>query len=226
VLAGTVPQDRLVFFVGFGTTGLLGIRLLEEDVRRWARALSSCLLHVHVGLAALGFIPLSLTSASTSLGGGARALDRAMPERADAAVVIVHAPNDIVTSWARSARAIDGRVAPRWARILYGGQGAATARQIDAHTLEMTVERGWLATPMERAQSDRTDFLVGESIAVPGMRAEVRAITSSGTPRTVRFVFDQPFTELTLLTFEAGAFVPWSPPPRGVVSELSPISPF
>ncbi|MEZ4338318.1 MAG: hypothetical protein R3B82_16985 [Sandaracinaceae bacterium] len=223
LLGESVPQDRIVFFVGLGTTGLLAWRFATPDGRRWGHVLAGLLVGVHVYFAALVFVPMSLAPAGAGMGGGAHALEAALPTEPQAEVVVLHAPNEVLLSWARATRGFEGRPAPDTVRALYAGGGALEVVATDARSITLRVQQGWLATPIERAQSDRADLHAGAQVTTRGMIAEVLDATSDGRPREVRFTFERPLTELTWLRFDGAEVVPWSPSAPARFDALAPL---
>lgn len=222
VLGGSVPQDRVVFFVALGTTGLLALRFTTPDERRWGHATSGLVLGAHAPFALLVFVPMSLAAAGPGIGGSGRALETALPT-APTPVIVLHAPNELVTSWARAERRAHGTPTPSTVRVLYAGGDTLEVVSVEERAVTLRVARGWLATSFERVTSNRADFRVGERIGAGETTAEIVEITSDGRPRTVRFELDQPWSEVTVLRWVDGRVEPAAPRAGDAYTALSPI---
>lgn len=190
-LGTTLPQDRLVFFVGLGVSGVLALivhdRLRAESTqpKRGARA-----LWVMHGLAQpLLFVPVLFGNMNQVMGGGARELDRALPRRADAHVVLLNGPSHLPVHFQRRMRLFRGETELPEVDMLYAGAGEAIVRRVDEHTLELSVERGWVASTIGALTRDlrRDPFHVGQVLERPRMRVVVLAVDERSAPQRVRF---------------------------------------
>ncbi len=136
---------------------------------------------------------------------------------------MLHAPNEMVTSWARAERAFRGAPMPEAVRVLYAGGDALEVVTVEDRAIPLRVPRGWLATSFERATSDRADFRVGERLLAGETTVEILEITTDGRPRTVRFELDRPWAEITVLRWVEGRVEPAAPRAGDTYPALPPI---
>jgi hypothetical protein len=221
-LVATVPQERLRFFVAFGVYGVLGPWVAKdyharEHVRRIAVRF---LWGIHAVLLPLLFIPnLFGVAASQFSGGGANALDRAVPRAALPITIVLNAPTPHVPWFQAAMRAADGGVGPPVFTLYAGTQSLEVERYAD-RGLELYAARGWFTSPLERIR--RAPLRPGDQIALKHLTVEVREVNVEGAPTRVRFTFDRSLDDPNL-TFRCWAdkeVVPWSPPPIGARVQL------
>ncbi|MGD8863136.1 MAG: hypothetical protein PVI30_24190 [Myxococcales bacterium] len=191
-LGATLPQDRLVFFIGLGTSGLVALVVHDRlsrprpgAGRRGARAL----LTLHGLVMPLLFVPVLFSSMNQFLGGGALALDRALPRRSDVHVVLLNGPSHLPVHFARLMRMRRGETGIPVVDTLYAGGGDATLTRVSEDVLELHVPRGWLATRIEGTVRDvaREPFAAGQILELPRMVVEVLEVDGRGAPTRVRF---------------------------------------
>jgi hypothetical protein len=175
------------------------------------------------------FIASLLSISQVNLfGGGIEALARALDEHADRPVVMVNIPNDVVAVFQDVVRARRGQAEPSSFDVLYSGlQPIELVRSGERH-LEIQVAAGYLATPSERVSRNptRNPFLVGDSVAIPRLRAQVLEVNHGGAPTRVRFEFPVPLEQLRWLCWEGRAPQRCAPPALGTRKNLPGLSPF
>jgi len=228
-LSSTLPQDRLVFFIGLGTCGLLGElveRCFDAD-GRGRRRTARTLWRLHGVLAPVLFVPMLFGCMGAFLGGGATALERALPRAEQPLVVLVNSPSWLLPHFQARMRAYAGQPASPVV-MLYAGGGAVTVTRRDARSLELHVPRGWLATPIERGLRDveRFPMRAGEALRLRHVAIEVLDVDPAGAPTCVRFTFDRALDDSALTTFAwlGRAPAPWTPPPIGRSATLPRVS--
>jgi hypothetical protein len=229
-LAAALPGDRLVFFVGFGTTGLLG-QLLANRLdapgrvgRWWLRQL----WRWHALYAPVLFVVGLFSCMATLLGGGASALERAVPQAEEPVVVLLNSPSCLLPHFVNHMRAYAGRPNPHVIALYAGNADVSVTRQ-DPRSLELFVARGWLATPIERLLRDprHAPFAVGQTLSLRDVQVSVRAVNADGAPTRVQFRFQHALdsARLRLLIWRDKAPVPWTPPAIGEVAMLQAVRP-
>jgi len=190
-LGTTLPQDRLVFFVGLGTCGLVALAVharLGPDATTQPTWAARALLRIKGVYMPLMFVPILFSSVNQLMGGGALALDAALPRDADAHVVLLNGPSHLPVHYQRRMRTRRGD-AVATVDMLYAGAAPLHVHRAGETVLELTVERGWCATTIERIVRDpaREPFEVGQVLSLPRMRVEILEVTQRGEPRRVRF---------------------------------------
>ncbi len=228
-LCATFPSNRVLFFVGLGGMGLVAMwlegawRRGAEGRRVWARLVAVGLVISHLVLAPilLPFNALAFKLFGAQVSGAILTLPEDLGDRD---LVIVNAPEYLsYVSQAGSVLLLNGRAMPRSIRGLAVGPSAVTARRLDERTLEVSMERGFLAGPLGPLFRDpRQRFSEGERFRVPGMTATVLELTAEGTPATVRFRFDEALEDprRRWVRYRDGRFEPFTPPPVGRSTDL------
>jgi hypothetical protein len=190
-LGTTLPQDRLVFFVGLGVSGVLAsivhdrLRVESSQPKGGARALWV----MHGLVQPLLFVPVLFGNMNQVMGGGALELDRALPLRAEARVVLLNGPSHLPLHFQRQMRLFRGETQLPEVDMLYAGAGDAVVRRVDESALEVSVEQGWIANTIEALSRDleRDPFHSGQVLERPRMRVEVLEVNARGAPLRVRF---------------------------------------
>jgi hypothetical protein len=242
--AATFPSNRLLMLVGVGGAGLLGLWLARwRDlapggstgplVRRAALALAVLfhfvlgplgLLGAADGVRMLGGVP---TGAAASLG----------PELAGRHLVIVQAPSAFLTGQSLLERTLNRAPAIARAHVLASGLGPLTVRRLDARTLELAPEGGYLAEagrlgrdghppqPLDPHHMlgifDRIyraePFAPGARVALGGVAVEIVEVTADGRPARVRFTFDAALEDdrHAWRSWQGGEFAPFALPAPG-----------
>ncbi|MDC0716487.1 hypothetical protein [Nannocystis bainbridge] len=225
-LGSTLPTDRQLLLIGFGVFGFaaqLCAELRETgDRRAGLRWFGRGWFVLHVLLSAV-MLPVRATSLAQIDGLASRAADvyltAAPPER----VVLLRAPSDLLMLYARAGRRLAGLPFPAELRYLYAGLGALTVTRVDARTLELRPDGGWLYAPLDRlfrAEADR--FRVGERIESGTMSVEIVAVSPEGRPLATRMRFDRDLEDPSFAwwSWEAHGPAPFELPEVGATRTL------
>jgi hypothetical protein len=232
-LCGTFPSNRVLFFVGLGAMGLVaqwlegGWRGQGPRAGRWLkRAVTVGLVATHLVLA-----PLCLPVAAgffKQFGEPATEAVLSLPDDdllTAQELVVINAPDYLsYVSQAGSILLLHGRAMPHTVRGLAIGPSAVTVWRVDAHTLDLSMARGYFYGPFGPLFHDSLEpFAPGRSFEVPGMTATILDLTPAGPPATVRFRFDEPLEAAARrwVQFRNGRFEPFTPPAVGDAVELS-----
>jgi hypothetical protein len=228
-LGTTVPQDRLVFFVGVGTCGLLALIMQSHTDAQGALGKRSVrvLWTLHGLVNPALFVAMLFGTMSQVAGGGALALDRALPLRADAHVVLLNGPSHLPVHFQRRMRAFRGESRIPRVDMLYAGASNAVVRRVSETTLELAVERDWLGTigALTRDLS-RAPFRAGEVLSRPRMRITILEVTARGGPKRMRFELQpDPDRQLLFYAWRGRTPAPIALPPVGESLMLRGVSP-
>ncbi|HKP59131.1 MAG TPA: hypothetical protein VJV78_20555 [Polyangiales bacterium] len=226
-LLTTVPQDGLTFFVSLGACGLVGPWVAEEieATGKLRRLVARSLWRMHGVYMPLLFVPMLFVCQSVVLGGGASALDRALPVAEGPVTVLLNAPFHLTPHYQADMRKAQGAPRPPLLMLYAGGQ-PVSVRRSGERSLELRVERSWMATPIERLH--RAPFHAGDSVQVDHMLVRVRDVDPTGAPTRVDFTFDYSLEDprLAFLSWQGRAPVRWWPPPQGEDLQLAAVSTF
>jgi hypothetical protein len=229
-LAATVPQERLRFFVAFGVYGLLGPWLANdfnarERFRRWVARAIWC---IHAVLLPVAFVPaMSSVASAPFAGGGAAALDQALPRASAPVAILLNPPAWTVTWFQIAMRASKAEVDPP-VYALYAGSQSLEIQRLDDRSLELYLARSWFTTPFEWSVARRAPFRVGDRIDVAHFNVEVREVNAEGAPTRARFTFERSLDdpELAFRYWEGAKVALWSPPPVGGRLQLTAAAAF
>jgi hypothetical protein len=222
-LGSTAAQDRLVFFVSFGTAAVVAMLVVQRfDPTNVALSGSRAarLWRIHGVYLPIMFVPMLFSMASvTGAGGGATRLADRLPTTNDRGVVLLGAPIAVQVSCQDSIREHRGLPRLPFIDLLYaGGQPFEVSRPTD-RSLELQVERGYLATSMEQFERNVSEhpFRAGDSVQLARLRATVLAVNGSGAPTRVRFEWNAALEQLDYawLTWDGRAPKPWPVPSVG-----------
>jgi len=245
-IAGTLPNDRNLFFVGFASFGLTALLLARAAEQR------SAPLRLYAGwllfLGALA-VPLSPVNAvvMTSFARLSRdplsrvLLDDAVPAQT---VVFVNPPAQFFVSHFAAMRLGTDAPIPARTRALWPGIYPATLVRPRADQLAVHVKGGILPRPGTWPASDgeapavRWEYTgevlgafvrgpgeplhAGDVIPLSGCRAEVTAVTAEGSPTDVTFTFDRPLDDpsLRFLVWRDPDYLPFALPSIGEAVDL------
>lgn len=235
-IAATGPMNRLLFFVGLGSMGLLslGVRGLIEHCREPRRSyptrlatagLVALLLGVHLVLAPIQGL--------TVLRYQARVSDRQLNAIASVPHDQAIANQDLVLlncpDYAYGAMAIapvklaHGARVPRRLRALTASAGAMQITRLDTHTLEATLATGLFSDELSRYfRGQQLPFHVGERVQLPGFAVEILSLAPHGDPDRLRYRFAQPLEHpsLRFLRWYDGQYLPAQLPAIGHTLQL------
>ncbi len=210
---GAFPLDRLTLFAGLGGFALVALmaeRALgfaaagdeptPRDPRRTVRwaVVALLLLHGPMALAALTPRVLLVQALGNffSLGAQAGPTDEGVVDQ----TFVFVTGSELPTAYTAPTRGAIGLPIPRRTAQLASMITTNRVTRIDAHTLEIEPEGGFLATMMDtltRHPEDR--FELGEEIARPDFVAHVDALTEDGRPAVVSFRFEAPLEDPSLV---------------------------
>ena len=227
-----LPADRLLFFVGLGAMGLMAEFLtsgLAAERRRWEawanHGLTGLLLALHLIiapllLAVMAFSPLLLGGLAHGLPDAIASLP-AGPQLAQQTAVIVYAPNFSDASYIGLLRPVLGLPAPARVRGLANGLGTVRLTRRDSQTLVISTDTFESGYDSVFRGADHA-LALGQVVDLGDMRATAEALTSDGRPATVAFRFAVPLEDPSLAWFrwQAGLYVPFTPPAVGTTVEL------
>jgi hypothetical protein len=223
-LAGTLPQERLRFFVSFGVYGILGpwvardFQVLERMPRMAARGI----WRLHGVLLPLLFVPCLFSVAKGPGVAGAVALDSELPQAKLPVAILLNPPAWPVPWFQVAMRAYEGRIEPP-VYALYAGSQALEIKRPDDRSLELHVARSWFAAPFESLRDlSRSPFYAGDRIDLPHVAVEVREVDARGAPTRARFTFERTLDDpdLAFRAWEGTNITPWKPPPVGGRTQL------
>jgi hypothetical protein len=226
-LGTSLPADRLTYFIGFGTSGLIGLLLTQRlgpsnlTQPRWGARL---LYHIHVLWLPLLYIPVMFAIKSPVLGGGAIALEQALPRDGQRAVVLVNGPSHLSITLQRDMRDFLGAAQVPAIDMLYAGGMPVRLHRASERVLELEVMEGYLANAFERVMRDpaRKPFRAGDTLELPRMRVTVLQVNAQGAPTRVRFAlnFDPAQSDTLWLAWLESGPVPYQLPALGETVEL------
>ncbi len=232
-VASTFPADRLLVFVGLGASGLVA-QLLAAALRhrdqlgdgRLRRAacviVAIAMLLVHGVLA-----PPLLVLRSRSMVAVARVIDRAdasIPADPTKTVILAAAPSDALAAYTPIMRIARGQARPARIYWLATSTTAVTFQRLDATTLRITPDGGFLRYEVDRMMRARP-FAVGDTVPLVGVTIEIASITSDGRPASALAHFATPLEDPARqwLRWEGHGYVPFVPPAVGAQVTLPPV---
>ncbi|MET0340811.1 MAG: hypothetical protein ABW252_07400 [Polyangiales bacterium] len=224
--AATHPHNRQLVFASFGAMALLA-QLWRYYARTWstplppparvAKFVGLCLIAFHAVSSPLG---LPLTTASVAVTKPVHAAAAGIDHRiAGRDVVFVTTPEYYAVRLMKFMRSVNGDPLPRRVRAISGEAFPITVTRVDARTLEVTYARGLLGEVMgdDLHRDRRFGMPVGTQVNLSGFAVEVLRTTEDGRPDHVRFRFDVPLEDESLVFFrwDETRFVPFVPPAVG-----------
>jgi hypothetical protein len=247
----SVPNGRLLAFVGLGAMGLMAQfigGLLDRSgwlpVHRAWRVPAWTLCFLLIGLHTI-FSPIQLAitpavqdpffHSVTDLG--------PLPEAEHQDVIIVNAPSPGHFIYVPGLRSVLGQPVPAHMRVLAPGCSSVYVTRIDAHTVVVRPEHGYLIPPGTAGAVENQvslppvhlaygyqhgdaffrsgDFpmTVGQRIELTGMSAEVITLTDDGRPSEARIRFARSLEDPSMAwlqwDWEKNTYVPFVPPAVG-----------
>lgn len=234
-ICATAPSDRSLLFVGLGAMGLVAQLLaawverppwlLRNRARRWGTsAVCTVLLFVHLFLAPLllpvraslsGLLHDGFWSAMVDLPDGEAIEGRTL--------IMVNPPSEAHTAYLHPAFEYAGRARPARLRELATGITDLTLVREDERTLRVAAAGGYWPTLRERLVVGRDRrWVPGEVVDLPPTHMEITAVTDDGRAAEVRFTFDVPLEDdsLVWVHWVDGRFVPFPLPQVGERIEI------
>jgi hypothetical protein len=240
-MCATYPMDRLLVLAGVGAMAAIALVLAE-----WLRGRDPAPLpHVPRPLAAgavllLGLLHLVLAPALLPLRVVAVGLLARIGERLEASIpddeairaktlVILSSSAEMTTFPPWMQRQVSGVPRPHRMRVLASCFANVHVSRLDATTLRIRPERGFLDNEWLRMIRGRSrPFHPGDEVVLSDLRVRVRDVTADGRPAEADFTFSVPLEDPALLwaRVEAGGtLTPWSPPGVGESLELPSVVP-
>jgi hypothetical protein len=224
-VCGTHPEDRVLTATGLGGSALVAQVLSALAQTRLPRApglqrfAARALLLIHLLIAPL-LLPartLAIVSMELVLLESDDTIPHG-PAAADQTVVLLNPPVDLFAVYLpafRLSRGIDG---PKQLRWLATAESPLHVARIDARTLEISPEDGFLATSSQQMfRSVTRGFGVGEQVHLSGLTLAVTSLLPDGRPATIQARFERDLEDphYRWLRWEHHGYVPFEPPPQG-----------
>ncbi len=231
-VCSTLPQDRLLFFIGLGAFPLIAefFASVFDSARKSRRitvAIALLLVVIHGPMAA---IALPIRAYSPTIMQQVVDCIRTAPlgeEVAKQTVVIVNAPSHFYAMYLPIIRTLDGETPPKRVRSLgpnpesFGFEAVPMKiERVDDRTLRITPEGGYEARPVLRDPGNPLDL--GDEIRVEGMTVKITGMTARGNAGEATFRFDVPLDDSSLcwLQWKDNTLVPFEVPKVGEWVEL------
>lgn len=236
-VVATYPQNRLLFFVGLGSMGVLA-RLVQQlalapaslPASRWWRlpALGALglLLVTHLLLApvavpwAIGFdrqVSARMLRAIASVPSD--------PAIARQELILVNPPDFVYTVGAIDAvKRVAGEPTARRVRALAAAPTAMEITRRSPRSLRVRLDDGLFNVPMTRYyRAAERRFAVGQRTTLSGLSVEITGLNAAGDPDELLFRFAEPLESPALrwLAWRDGVYVPWQPPSLGETVRLA-----
>lgn len=232
-VASTFPSDRLLTFVSLGAMGLVA-QLLAAALRHRdqlgdgrLRRIACVIVAIAMVLVHLVLSPPLLVLRSRSMVAVARVIDRAdasIPADPEKTVILAGVPSDALAAYTPIMRVARGQVRPARVYWLATATTAVTYERLDARTLRVAPDGGFLRYEVDRMMRARP-FAVGETIALTGVTIEIAALTGDGRPSIALAHFATVLEDPSLvwLRWEGHGYVPFVPPAIGARVTLPPV---
>ena len=214
------PQNRLLFFVGFCSMGLIGC-LAAGCVGTARRVALAALLAVHLVVApaaAYVFLDTQNRAARRMEAASESVPDDAGLGRRD--LILVN-PTDSVylTTSIFTMRWADGRTAPRRIRVLSHGSTDVRVARVGETALLVEPVEGLFPDPFSRYHRSRErPFQVGDVVELSDLRVEVLAVDrDGGGPSSIRYEFSEHLEaeRYLWLLWNGNRYEEWAPPAVG-----------
>ena len=201
------PADRLLLFVGVGGMGLVAQLIASASPGRFARIATGLLVAVHLVLSP----PMLAVRSRSNITVRAPTdfADKTIPRTDDIAektIVLVDPPNDLFAAYVMMTRAALGETRPARMRALASGGGTVSVTRLDANTVLLRPQRGFMERISEQMLRGRRHPLrAGDQVKIAGMTATVTLSLADGRPSAIAFRFDTPLDDPSFVWLE------WSP---------------
>ncbi|MDD9936072.1 MAG: hypothetical protein OXT09_20845 [Myxococcales bacterium] len=219
------PHDRLLVFIGVGATPLMAGLIAQVIARepaerpplgaRGQRIVAWGALVLHLGIAPL-WLPLRVRApldAERMVQTADHSIDDS-PDVRERTVVLINPPVDAYAGYIPPTREAQGRPRPRALRWLATGASDVTITRVDARTLTVRPQAGFLALPSELMQRNPARPIpLGHRVTFTDMSIEVKALTKDGRPAEaiVRFAAPLEDPRYELLRWGERRFEPMAP---------------
>lgn len=224
-VCGATPNDRLLTATGVGGAALVSALLASFVERsypsagRVQRVLVGCLAVVHLALGPL-LLPArtKAVDAMEDLITYAAASVPSAPSVRQETVVLLNPPAEHFAAYFPVYREAKGIPRPKEFRWLATGITAMDIERIDAHSLALRPEGGFLENDVQWfLRSRERHFGLHQKIELEGMTIEITALTEDFRPAEVLARFDEPLEspKLRFLRWGEHEYVPWELPKVG-----------
>jgi hypothetical protein len=224
-VCGTHPEDRVLTAASLGGAALVALFLSESAQQRLARPArlvafaGLTLLAIHLVVAPILLPPriLAIDSMEHLLLDSDASIPSG-PLARQKTVVLLNPPIDVFAVYLPSFRLARGVGMPRSLRWLATGESALEVARIDAHTLKITPDDGFLSTSSQRMfrRSERS-FARGDRVQLSDVAFEVSELLPDGRPAAVVARFTKPLDsqDFVWLAWHERAYVPFVLPRVG-----------
>jgi hypothetical protein len=227
-LTATVPNDRLLTFVGLGMFPVIAfgihaalravprLRAAKGDARLRMLAASG-LLFVHLVIDPM-MLPISAMTPSL-VGRWAARADAALPSTPamhDKTLIVAAVPDSMLMSYLPVMRTLEGRTRPDKLYWLAATPSAASMERLAPNVLRVSAPAG-LFDPRSEARSPSLALQKGERIQLSQMTVEVIELSPDGRPTVCDFVFSEPLDSPRFVwrTWDSGQVREFRPPAIG-----------
>lgn len=222
----TVPTDRGLLLLGLGGGVLVAdlvILLRRPEATRLQRAVGRMLVAIHLVLSPL-LLPLRVRTTAW-VHAKVEQVAAGMPSgpaAADATVVLLAAPSDLLMLYSRAIVERRGAAFPARATWLYAGPAAVTVTRTGATAFELAADGPWLAAPLDRMLRADLRFSPGQRFPTACLTAEIVTVDAAELPTTVRFELhdDRPGCRFVVLAWIDGEPRPFALPELGTSQRL------
>jgi hypothetical protein len=230
-VAASVPGERLLLVPSVGGAALLAKMLLVMHRRLKTEAANAPMRLLFASLVLVHLIaaPLLLPMRAYAMNALGRVIDRADsaisfdPASAAKTVIVVNAPFDVAVSYLQVGRQSRGLPRPLHVYWLATAGSPLRVDTIDAYTLRVRPEQGFLLTAPERHyRSDPSTLRVGSTVELSEMQVRITEVNSDGRPAAAEFRLRSPLLSPTyaLRYWSRGRLRPFTPPPVGQPIDL------
>ncbi|MCX5771710.1 MAG: hypothetical protein NTZ09_15775, partial [Candidatus Hydrogenedentes bacterium] len=215
-VCATLPGERLLCFPGIGAMALVAMFIQKalaawnNPQPSWRRRFNKAAVYFLIG-AHLIIAPLAMPFSSISASVFGRAMELgisklpANPDVAQKSLVILRAPLDVFVCSLYHIRFGTGQAVPRHTWALAVGTAAVKATRIDTHTIDVWQEGGFFAFPCGTTfRGPQDPFRVGDVLTTDGFTATVLHVTEDQRPQVIRFRFNVPLEDPSLLWYRIG----------------------
>lgn len=235
-VCSTLPQDRLLFFIGLGAFPLIAQFLgsvFDADTpsgkvfRKLAVSVAVALVLIHGPMAA---VALPIRAYSPTIMQQVVDCIRTVPlgdEAAEQTVAIVNAPSHFYAMYLPVIRTLDGETPPKRVRSLgpnpesFGFEAIPMEiERIDEFTLRIRPDGGYEARPVLRDPGN--PLQLGDVIIIAGMTVTITELTPKGNAGEATFQFDVSLEDPSLqwLQWRENRLIPFEIPAVGETVQL------
>jgi hypothetical protein len=224
-VCGVHPEDRMLTATGIGATQMLSAFLWALLDGTYARATRGAYLAGGLAVAVhLVFAPLTLPLRSFDIYAMERLMlhsDKTLPQGEEAkgkTLVLVNPPLDVFAVYFPVFRGARRWTLPDHFRWLATGEADLTVTRVDANTLALTPQGGFLQTASQVMfrRADRR-FAIDEEVRLDGTTYKIVALTEDGRPAKLEVSFDRPLEspDFAWRVWGKHEYLPFTPPAIG-----------